>query len=73
MDPFDAEPKIVGEIPVDDVTLMEQNYQKQLLNLLARRGIRAEDVAGKHIRLVPTPSRDVYYVMAVPIGGGCEN
>ena len=67
MDPFDAEPKIVGEIPVDDVTLMEQDYQKRLLDLLARRGVRAENVAGKHIRLIPTPDRDVYYVMAVPV------
>lgn len=62
---FPAEPTIIGELPIDDLKLLEENYQKELKALLARRGITKELVNERVIKLVPGENNRTVYVMAI--------
>lgn len=63
---FDKGPQIIGELPMDDVRLLEQTYQKELRALLERRGVNPKDFLNKYIQLLPGKTNEVFYVCIMP-------
>jgi len=63
---FDAVPQVIGELPMDDVVLLEENYQKELWNLLKRRGVDVDKYNGRSIQLMPGADKQISYVCLMP-------
>jgi len=58
--------EIIGEIPADDLNLLEEEYRKALDACLSRRGMINEWFEGRPVRLVPAKKNGIYYVMVGP-------
>jgi hypothetical protein len=58
--------EIIGEIPGDDLNLLEENYRKALNDCLMRNGMQPEWFEGRPVRLIPAKMGGVYHVMVGP-------
>jgi hypothetical protein len=54
--------EIVGEIPFDDLALIEEEYRAKLLQCFFDRGINISLIKEKTFRLIPNNKQRIYHV-----------
>lgn len=58
--------EIIGEIPGDDLNLLEEDYRKALEACLERNGMKREWFEGRPVKLIPAKMNGIYHIMVGP-------